>query len=123
MAAVSHQQLLERLSKGKPVPGILLLGGDAYLRELCRKKIIDAYVAESSRDWGVKRFSAGDDDISSVLGQAQTLPMLAPQQVIFISDVEAWERLGDDSRDASVKQLSTYLENPAPFSILVFEAN
>jgi DNA polymerase-3 subunit delta len=49
--------------------------------------------------------------------------MLAPQQVIFVSDVEAWERLGEESRDALVKQLSAYLENPAPFSILVFEAN
>lgn len=122
MATVSPAQLLDRLSKGKPVPGILLLGEDAYLRELCRKKITDAYVAESSRDWGMKRFSAGDDELSSILGQAQTSPMLAPQQVIFVSDVEAWERLGEDSRDALVKQLSEYLADPAPFTILVFEA-
>ena len=57
-----------------------------------------------------------------ILGQAQTTPMLAPQQVIFVSDVEAWERLGDDSRDALVKQISAYFNNPAPFTILVFEA-
>ncbi len=70
----------------------------------------------------MKRFSAGDDDISFILGQAQTLPMLASQQVIFVSEVEAWERLGEDSRDALVKQLSEYLADPAPFSVLVFEA-
>ena len=122
MASVSPEQLLDRLSKKKPVPGILLLGDDAYLRELCRKKITDAYVAESSRDWGVTRFSAAENDISSILGQAQTLPMLASQQVIFVSEVEAWERLGEDSRDALVKQLSEYLADPAPFTILVFEA-
>ena len=90
---------------------------------MCRQKIMDAYVPEGVRDWGVTRFSAEDDDLSAILGQAQTLPMLAPQQVIFVSDVEAWERLGEDSRDALVKQLSAYLENPAPFSILVFEAD
>ena len=78
---------------------------------------------EGVRDWGVTRFSADDDSLSAILGQAQTLPMLAPRQVIFVSDVEAWERLGDDSRDALVKQLSAYLDNPAPFSVLVFEAN
>ncbi len=50
------------------------------------------------------------------------MPMLAPQQVIFVSDVEAWERLGDDSRDALVKQISAYLDNPAPFSVLVFRS-
>ena len=32
MAGVSPEQLLERLAKGKVVPGILLLGRDAYLR-------------------------------------------------------------------------------------------
>ena len=47
--------------------------------------------------------------------------MLASRQVIFVRR-EAWERLGEDSRDTLVKQLSDYLEDPAPFSILVFEA-
>ena len=79
-------------------------------------------MAEGTRDWGVRKFSADDDDVSAILGQAQTMPMLAPQQVIFVSDVEAWERLGDDSRDSLVKQISEYLDNPAPFSVLVFEA-
>ena len=123
MGAVSPEQLLDRLSKGKPVPGILLLGEDAYLRDLCRKKITETYVPEASRDWGIKRFSADDDEISDVLGHAQTLPMLAAQQVLFISDVESWERLGEESRDALVKQISDYLANPAPFSVLVFEAS
>ncbi|MBZ5660468.1 MAG: DNA polymerase III subunit delta [Acidobacteriia bacterium] len=123
MAGVSPNELLARLAKGKPVPGILLLGGDGYLREMCRKKIVEAYVPETSRDWGIKRFSADDDELSGILGQAQTLPMLAAQQVIFVSGVEAWERLGEESRDALVKELSEYLSNPAPFSILVLEAS
>jgi DNA polymerase-3 subunit delta len=75
------------------------------------------------RDWGVTRFSAEDDDLSAILGQAQTLPMLATRQVIFVSDVKGWERLGEDSRDALVKQLSEYLDDPAPFSVIVFEAD
>src|SRR5258707_4835968 len=50
------------------------------------------------------------------------MPMLAQQQVMFVSVVDAWERLGQDSRDSLVKELSEYLKNPAPFSILVFEA-
>ena len=122
MASVSPHELLARLAKGKPIPGILLVGADSYLRDLCRSKLIDAYVAEGTRDWGVRKFSAEGDDVSAILGQAQTMPMLAPQQVIFVSEVEAWERLGDDSRDSLVKQISEYLDNPAPFTILVFEA-
>jgi len=122
MSTMSPEQLLGRLAKGKPIPVILLLGNESYLRELCRRKISDAYVAEGVRDWGITQYSADGDSISAILGQAQTLPMLAPQQVIFVRDVEAWERLGDDSRDSLLKQLSEYLDNPAPFSVLVFEA-
>lgn len=122
MASLSAHELLARLAKGKPVSAILLVGGDSYLRDLCRKKIADAFVAEGMRDWGIRKFSAENDDVAAILGQAQTMPMLAPQQVIFASDVEAWERLGDDSRDAVVKQISEYLDNPAPFTIVVFEA-
>jgi DNA polymerase-3 subunit delta len=48
--------------------------------------------------------------------------MLAPRQVIFVSEVESWERLGDNSRDSLVKQVSEYLDDPAPFTVLVFEA-
>ncbi len=122
MASVSPQELLARLAKGKPIPGILLVGADSYLRDLCRRKLVDAYVAEGMRDWGVRKFSADEDDVSVILGQAQTMPMLAPQQVIFVSEAEAWERLGDDSRDSLVKQISEYLDDPAPFTVLVFEA-
>jgi len=122
MASVTPHELLARLAKGKPIPGILLVGADRYLRDLCRKKLVDAYVPEGTRDWGVRKFSADDDDVSAILGQAQTMPMLAPQQVIFVSEAEAWERLGDDSRDSLVKQISEYLDNPAPFTVLVFEA-
>jgi DNA polymerase-3 subunit delta len=122
MPQLSPHELLARLAKGKPIPGILLVGADSYLRELCRKKLVETYVAEGTHDWGVRKFSAKQDDVSDILGQAQTMPMLAPRQVIFVSEAEAWERLGDDSRDSHVKQISEYLDNPAPFTVLVFEA-
>ena len=119
---LSVHDFLARLAKGKPIPVILLVGADSYLRELCRRKLIEMYVAEGTRDWGVRRFSAKEDEISAILAQAQTMPMLAPRQAIFVSETEAWERLGDDSRDSLVKEISEYLENPAPFTTLVFEA-
>jgi len=122
MATVSPHDLMARLAKGKPIPAILLVGTDSYLRDLCRKKLVDAYIAEGTRDWGIRKFSAEEEDAAAILGQAQTIPMLAPRQIIFVSDTQAWERLGDDSRDAVVKQISEYLDDPAPFTTLVFEA-
>ena len=122
MPNISAPELLSRLAKRKPIPAILLAGADAYLRDMCRRKLIEAFVDDAARDWGVRKFSAAEDDISTILGQARTMPMLAPMQVIFVSETRAWERLGDDSREALVKEISEYLDQPAPFTVLVFEA-
>lgn len=62
MAAHTPQKLLERIVKGKPVPGVLLLGRDVYLRDLCRRKLLEAWVPAEARDWAVARFSAAEND-------------------------------------------------------------
>ena len=122
MAQVSAGELLARLGKGRPVPAILLLGEETYLRDTCRAQLIDRFVSEAARAWAVSRFSADRNEVQAAVDQAQTLPMLSPQQLVFLEDAEAIESLGDKKRDEAVKQLETYLENPAPFTILVIEA-
>ncbi len=122
MAPHSPERFLEGLAKGKAAPGILLLGEDTYLRDLCRAKLIEAYVPESAREWGVSRFSAAQDSLDRVLNQAQTLPLLAPRQVIFLEEVQAWERLEEKAREATAERLAAYLDDPATFTVLVLEA-
>ena len=58
MAELSPEKLIERLASGKAIPAIVLLGTDSYLREMCRKQIIEACVPEGARDWAVARVSA-----------------------------------------------------------------
>jgi DNA polymerase-3 subunit delta len=123
MAAVSPDKLLERLASGKPVAAVVLLGTDHYLREMCRNKIIDACVPEGARDWAVARLSARDTGWDDILGQAQTLPMMAPRQVIIVEGAESFEKLGEKSRDEILKALGEYLDSPAPFTILLLEAS
>ena len=123
MARLSTEEFLERLGKGKPVPAILLLGDEPYLRDACRKQLIEKYVPEAARTWAVSRFSADNGETQAAADQAQTLPMLAPQQVVFLEDAEAIEKLGEKARDEAVKALEAYLENPAPFTVLVIEAS
>ncbi|MFZ0736989.1 MAG: DNA polymerase III subunit delta [Candidatus Acidiferrales bacterium] len=122
MAEIGSEQLLERIARGKIVPAILLLGSDTYLRDLCRNALIKAYVDEGARDWALARMSAADGDWEEVFQRAQMMPMLSPQQVIFVEGVEALDELGEKAREESVEALQKYLANPAPFTVLVFEA-
>jgi len=42
MPTLAVEKFIERITKGKPVPGVLLLGSDAYLRDLCRTRLVEA---------------------------------------------------------------------------------
>jgi DNA polymerase III delta subunit len=48
--------------------------------------------------------------------------MLASRQLVFLEDVQQIEKLGEEDRAAAVQQLETYLDDPAPFTVLVLEA-
>jgi DNA polymerase-3 subunit delta len=122
MPKIETSALLERLSKGKPIPGILLLGAESYLRDLCRKAIIESFVPAESREWGVARCDASEEDASAILSLAATPSLLAPRQVVFARGIEAWEKLGENSREALLADLAAYFAHPAPNSILVLEA-
>jgi DNA polymerase-3 subunit delta len=122
MPSIGPEELLGRLKKGKPILAILLLGEETYLRDSCRAALIDAYVNEAARTWAVSRYSAERGEVQSALAQAQTLPMLSPQQVVFLEEAEAIEEFSEKKRDDTVKQLESYLFDPASFTVLVVEA-
>jgi DNA polymerase III subunit delta len=122
MARFSSHQLLERLKNGKLIPALLLLGEEPYLRDACRKVLVETFILEAARTWGVSRYSADRGETQRALEQAQTLPMLSRQQVVFLEDVEKIEKLGEKNRDAAVEQLEGYLADPSPFTVLVLEA-
>ena len=136
MPESSPTQLLERIQKGKPIPAIVLLGTDPYLRDLCRNGIIQAYVPDAVRDWALARVSVQGGDWSEVFQRAQTLPMLAQMQVVIIDGAETIEVKkrddddageaedsgdADDPRKETLAAFSAYLDSPAPFTILLFE--
>ena len=117
-AAKIYEVVLERIAKGKLVPAVVLHGPDFYLRDLCREKLLAAYLPEGTRDWAYARFCAVDADWGAVFERAQTLPMLSPRQIVLIEDAEAWEDMDEKSLDA----FEEYLANPAPFTVLIFQA-
>ncbi len=122
MPRVAAQALLARLEKGKLLPALLLLGEERYLRDTCRAQLIDHFIPEPARTWAVSRYSADRGETQDALEQAQTLPMLSSQQLVFLEDVEKIEKFAEKNRDATVAHLEAYLEDPAPFSVLVLEA-
>lgn len=92
----------------------LLLGGDLYLRDLCREQVIEAAIPLEARGLAVARFSLKDVILGEVIRQALTLPMLSPRQVLVVRDLQ---RAGE----SEVEALEKYFGDPSPATVLVFE--
>lgn len=122
MPQTTLENFLQSIAKGKAVAAILLHGTDPYLHDRCRKALIEKFVPEAARDWAVTKLSAPGGGWKEMLERAQTVPMLSPHQIIFLDGMEALERLGDESSEEIAEALKAYLKDPAPFSIVVFEA-
>ena len=123
MSEISPEKLIERLAAGKPIPAIVLHGTDPYLRDMCRKGIVDACVPAAARDWALTRLSARESGWDEILQRAQTMPMLAPRQVTFVDGAESVEKLGDKAREQIISSLESYFASPPPFTVLVLEAS
>jgi DNA polymerase III subunit delta len=122
MAEVSPDMLLERLARGKAIGAVVLQGTDPYLRDMCRKKIVEAFVPVESREWAVARMSARESGWEEILQRAATLPMFAPRQVIVVEDAESMEKLGEENRTKALAALEEYLDSPEAVTVLVLEA-
>jgi DNA polymerase III delta subunit len=122
MPATSAESLITRLTKSKGALSLLLLGKDAYLRDAFRERVIEASIDPAARSWAVSRYSAEEGDLAAALTQARTVPMLVRRQVVIVSAVEALEKMPEGKREAEAQNLSEYLADPAPFTVLILEA-
>lgn len=122
MPEVNVEGLLQRIEKGRPIPAVALMGADPYLRDRCRNALIEKFVPEGAREWAVLKISAKGDGVHELLQRAQMTPMLSPHQLLILQDAKLLESGGEDAQEAATEALTAYLENPAPFSIVVLEA-
>ena len=122
MPEINVQNLLQRIEKGKPIPAVVLLGSDPYLRDQCRNALIDQFVPQGAREWGVFKMSASRSGLDELLQRAQMAPMLSPRQVLVLQDAEYLELGGDEAIERATDALTAYLKDPAPFSTLLIEA-
>jgi DNA polymerase III subunit delta len=123
MARIWAKEFKEKLGKVKLLPAVLLYGDQPFLRDACRVELVERFVPQAARTWAVSRFSAERGQTQAALDQAQTIPMLSTQQVVFLEDAEAIEDLGEKNRETTIAALEGYLKDPAPFTVLVVEAS
>src|SRR3989304_4805373 len=98
-----------------PTPAHLIVGEDAYRREVFREEIIAARVPAEARAMAVARFSLEETPLAEGLAQAATPALFSPAQVFILGGVEA---LDDDE----LERLEEDLEAAPAHAVLLFQA-
>jgi DNA polymerase-3 subunit delta len=120
-------QFLERLNRQGPPAVCLFVGAEAYLRDRCRRALIERALPPELREAGYTRLDLDEVTLAEVVDDACSLSLFAPQRLIWVSSAEALlaraaRRGGREEPDEALALLERYGKRPSPGVVLVFEA-
>ncbi len=123
MPNLSREKLWTGLKLREFAPVYVLFGEETYLRDKAARTIAElAFSDDDFRDFNDDHFTLNTpENLLSALSAAEQLPMMASRRVIRITDVRiAQSGAKDTLKEDYEAALKTYLEDPAPTSIVVF---
>lgn len=128
---MSPDQFLDRLAKKGPEPVYLFLGPEAYNRERCRKKLVEAALAglsEEERDSALTRHDLDQIPLASALDDARSLSLFATRRLLWMARAEAALPRGrsieteeEAGASGNAAALESYLKHPTPGVVVVFD--
>jgi len=101
----------------------LFFGKEAFLHTETMRLLEEHSISETERDFNFSIYDMDETEIDRAIEDAETLPFLGERRVVivknpyFLSTEKKKEKI-----EHNLKKLESYLEEPAPFSILAFFA-
>jgi len=120
---MSPEQFLQRIRKGPPAPVSLFLGPELYQLGICRRALVDKFLAPEDRENGLSRHDMETSSLAAILDDARSLSLFAPQRVIWVAGAEAAlprGRSASQEDNAGAVDLADYVRNPTPGTVLIF---
>lgn len=99
------------MSKSEPAPLYLIVGGDAFLRDEYRRRVLKTIVGDADREMCVSEFD-GDVEPADVFDDLRTMPLLGGRRAVMVRDADAFVSANADA-------LGRYLESPSSSASLV----
>ncbi|MDQ3013280.1 MAG: DNA polymerase III subunit delta [Acidobacteriota bacterium] len=113
-ALKSQTDFHRKLQSGQIAPLYLFEGTERYLRDQTLKKLGDAAVDASVRDFNYVAISVAQGDLGEALAMARQYPMISARRMVVVTGFEAI------SDDQELELLKNYLRAPVETSVLVF---
>jgi DNA polymerase-3 subunit delta len=125
---VTPEQFLSRIAKNVPAAAYLFLGQEGYKRRICKEALLERML--HGQNDGFTHIDLENASITDVLDDARSLSLFASERLIWVSSAELAlpKRLTSSASDeegerSSASQISDYLRQPSPGTVLVFECS
>jgi DNA polymerase-3 subunit delta len=127
------EEFLRSIRNQAPAPVYLFIGPEPYLREQCRRALIERCLSPEERENGFTRYDLDETDLSAVMDDAQSLSLFATNRLIWVGAAEAAlprtrgaaadEESDSGAKDGGASALAAYVKNPAPGTVVVFDVS
>jgi DNA polymerase III subunit delta len=113
-ALKSQSDFYRKLQAGQFAPLYLFEGTERYLREQALRKLIEAAIDVSARDFNYAAISVAQGDLGEALGLARQYPFISARRMVVTTGFEA---INDEKQ---LELLKDYLRAPIETTVLVF---
>ncbi len=118
---MESRQAFRELREGKVRPFYVLFGTESYLMNEFTDRLTERVAEPEHRDMAIVRFDTSETPLDTVLDEAETLPFLVPQKIVFVRD-SALLASGKESAkiEHRPERLAAYMAEPLQSTVLVF---
>lgn len=131
---MSPDQFLRSLKAQPPALAYLFLGPDFYMRDQCRRALVEAALPVEDREQGLEQHDLDEEELAGVMDGARTLSLFANRRLIWISAAEGAlpkgkviAALSEDADSAGPKEgpglVAAYVRDPSPGTVVVFDCS
>ncbi len=112
---MSPDQAIAEARAGTLRPVYLVVGEERHFVDEVVRALRQATMDGGMPGLNEDQLTAGEADVSAVLGAARTLPMMSPRRWVLVRNVEKWE----SDKKAPLDRLAEYAQKPAESTVLV----
>jgi DNA polymerase-3 subunit delta len=115
------ERFVQEVASGKPKPGYVFIGDEAFFRRTCREAILKHLIPEGMREFSLYEFDLESSEVVEILDRARTPSLMANFQVFFVRGVKAL--YGRGKHDAEFAAIAAYMSDPNPDALLILIAD
>ncbi|WP_046173884.1 DNA polymerase III subunit delta [Domibacillus indicus] len=112
--------VLKELKSGRFRSLYLLYGPEQYFIEEARQLLLKSVLDKDGSDLNINSFDMTEVPVETAIEEAETLPFLGDRKLVFVHN-PLFFTAEKVKIEHNVKKLEQYLQDPAPFTILVFQ--